>query len=65
MKLFKGNTFRDIQRSSWQTISADNGYGLLLGHLSTLKLLRHKIYDVLLFFQSKQTAFLEAASNDI
>lgn len=31
MKLFKTKTFRDIQRVSWQTISADNEYDLFFG----------------------------------
>jgi hypothetical protein len=26
MKLFKANPSRDIQRASWRTIQADNGY---------------------------------------
>lgn len=65
MKLFKGNTFRDIQRLSWQTIPADNEYDLFVGASVTPKTVSAKIYDVLVFFQSNRIAFIEGAASDI
>lgn len=65
MKLFKGNTFRDIQRLSWQTIPADNEYDLFVGASVTPKTVSAKIYDVLVFFQSNRIAFLKGSLNDI
>lgn len=65
MKLFEGNTFRDIQRLSWQTIPADNEYDLFVGASVTPKTVSAKIYDVLVFFQSNRMAFLQATANDI
>ena len=50
MKLFEGNTFRDIQRLSWQTTPADNEHALFVSAPVTPKTVSAKIYDVLIFF---------------
>lgn len=60
IKLFTGNTFRDIQRLSWQTITADNEYDLFVGASVTPKTVSAKIYDTLIFFQSNRIALIEA-----
>lgn len=63
IKLFSGNTFRDIQRLSWQTISAENEYDLFVGASVTPKTVSAKIYDTLIFFQSNRIAFIEAVNS--
>lgn len=62
IKLFAGNTFRDIRRLSWQSISADNEYDLFVGASVTPKTVSAKIYDTLIFFQSNRIAFIEAVT---
>ncbi|MFK7864085.1 MAG: hypothetical protein AB8B95_07655 [Pseudohongiellaceae bacterium] len=60
IKLFSGNTFRDIKRLSWQKISSDQEYDLFVGASVTPKSVSAKIYDTLIFFQPNRIAFIEA-----
>ncbi len=54
MKQFSGNTMRDILRTSWQTISAENEYDQFVGASVTPKTVADRIYDTLVFFQSNR-----------
>jgi len=58
MKAFTGNSMRDIQRISWQKISADNEYDQFVGASITPKAVADRIYNALIFFQSNRIALM-------
>ncbi|PCJ28685.1 MAG: hypothetical protein COA96_00445 [SAR86 cluster bacterium] len=58
MKEFSGNSMRDIQRISWQTISAENEYDQFVGASVTPKTVADRIYDTLVFVQSNRIALI-------
>ncbi len=58
IKLFSNNTFRDIQRLSWQKIGSNNEYDLFVGASVTPKTVSAKIYDTLVFIQSNRIALI-------
>lgn len=64
MDLFAGNGMRDIQRLSWQPITAENEYDQFVGASVTPKSVANQIYDALVFFQSNRIELIEGGLVD-
>ncbi|PCH59592.1 MAG: hypothetical protein COC19_06885 [SAR86 cluster bacterium] len=58
MLSFSGNSLKDIQRLSWQTITAKNEYDQFVGASLTPRSVADRIYDSVVFIQSNRIALM-------